>query len=257
MSFINIINAYITKNLIYLGRYKFNTIVGIIMMVLIFFSIAFGYEKMNKHYNYESIEMVLGAYLSWFIMTTNLSYVVNSLAEEFSLGVFEQIYINSKSIYLVFIAKAISSLILSLLQILIILSLIIFISNQLGIDIIINYLSSIPIIIIGIISIWGLGFIINGFVIYYKNINSLYTAVSSMLFAILTYAINKSSILAIIFPFGMANKVIQKTLISGVLPNFNNWIVIIVNSITFFLIGFLVLRFFIQKALNKGLLNKH
>lgn len=255
--FLNLLRATFIKNLKYLIRYKFNTIFSILMITFMFLAIASGYKSFGKNVSTDSIEKLLGGYIVWSIMVSNLSSIVNNLINETNLGTLEQLYISSRSFYLTLFAKGIVSLIISLFQITIIILIISVFSSSIPITFLLNYIKGLPLILFGIPAIWGLSLMVSSLALFYKNISSFYTALSSILFAAVSYAVHKSMTLAILFPFGLTNVSLQNLYNTNKYPILQDILLIMVNSFIYILIGILLFIFFINKSKVNGKFSKH
>lgn len=254
---LNLLKATLNKDLKYLIRYKFNTIFSILMFSFMFIAASKGYKTYGKDVNSESIENLLGGYLVWLLMVTNLSSIVNNLVNETNLGTLEQLYISSKSFHLTIIIKGLSSLLISIFQFTVICLLITLFNSSIPISFILNFIKGLPILLFGIPAIWGLSLIVSSFALYYKNISSFFSAITSTLFAVVSFGVHKSPDLALLFPFGLANMSLQNLYTTGSYPNMSDIIFITLNSGFYIITGIIIFNYYEKRSKIKGMFAKH
>jgi ABC-2 type transport system permease protein len=257
MYILNLIKATLIKDIKYLRRYKFNTVFNILLLCFIFIGLSSGYKPYSAEINIGSIEKLLSGYIVWLIMVSSFTGIVNNLINETNLGTLEQLYISSKSFYLTLIIKGISSLIITIFQILIIILIIIVVSPNISISFLFSFLRGIPFLLLGIPSIWGISLLICSFALQHKNIGSIYNAISSILFAAISYGVHTSKILAILFPFGLANISLQNIYNANQFPYTLDLLLIVSNSIFYIMAGIMMFKFYESKAKISGKFAKH
>lgn len=255
--FIYLIHATLVKDLKYLIRYKFNTIFNILLLCFVFLGLSFGYKSFGNEMNFASIESLLSGYIVWLIMVSCFTGIVNNLINETNIGTLEQLYISSKSFYLTLIIKGFSSLIISIFQIAIIVFIIVIASPNIFHTFLINFFSSIPFIIIGIPAVWGISLLVCSFALQHKNIGSIYNAISSILFAAISYGVHSSRLLALLFPFGLTNITLQNIYNLHNFPEIIDLIFIVMNSTLYLLFGIFMFKMYENKAKENGKFAKH
>lgn len=254
---LNVFRANLLKDIKYLQRYAFNTIFGILFLFIVFWGISYGVKVFGTNYSDGITKNLLSGYVVWLLMTTNFSSIVNNLINETALGTLEQLYINSKSFFFTIILKALSSFFISYIQLSVIILLIATVSPDLNISFFYMFIIILPLTLVGISSIWGISIVLCSLILKYKNVGSLYNAISSVLFAGVTYGVHSSEIITYIFPFGLTNLKIQEFFISHSLPSALDITVIITNSIGYLIFGYYFLFYFIKKAKQKGQFSHH
>lgn len=123
----------------------------------------------------------------------------------------------------------------------------------------IQWLSVLPLFLISIFSLIGLGIMCASLALKYKSISSFYSMVSSIVFGILTYGavfISSKTALMLLFPFAEANAAIQQLLLRGSSLTPNTLTVILCNDGLYLLLGYLCLKFLIIKSKESGSLSK-
>ena len=123
----------------------------------------------------------------------------------------------------------------------------------------IQWLSVLPLFLISIFSLIGLGIMCASLALKYKSISSFYSMVSSIVFGILTYGavfISSKTALTLLFPFAEANAAIQQLLLRGSSLTPNTLMIILCNDGLYLLLGYLCLKFLIIKSKESGSLSK-
>ena len=181
-----LVKAVLFKNILYLKRYWVNTLFGVIIMTLVFVAISYGVSILSSSYIHEESTYLISGYVSWMFMTASFSTMVNNITNEASLGTLEQLYINSKYLTLTLLAQAFSNFITYWIQFLL-LTLIVVLLQLAPAYIITGYVLYLPIFFVGTISLWGCGLIVAALALEHKNVSSIYTALSTLLFGAISY----------------------------------------------------------------------
>lgn len=153
------------KDIIYLRRYYINTIFSILLLIILMGIAIYGYKYINPNSD-NSLSLISG-YIIWIFMSSIVSNIATKITNEANLGTLEQLYINSKNFYATIIMQSISVVVVNLCQMIlfiIVAILVQFIPFSIGI----NFLKSIPILCIGLPSLWGVGLILASLSLRYK-----------------------------------------------------------------------------------------
>lgn len=165
-------------------------------------------------------------------MTSSFSTMVSNISTEANLGTLEQLYINSRYFYLTLTVQALSAFLILFIQTAILILLISFL-QLVSFQLLLRYILSIPLILLGIPALWGLGLFLSAIILKYKNITSIYTALSSILFALISYtSTNYYNNTYIFIPFAPASNCLQLLMKEGVI-NYLSIGEIVLNSIFF------------------------
>ncbi|MDR2064702.1 MAG: hypothetical protein LBP85_03200 [Prevotellaceae bacterium] len=200
--------------------------------------------------------VVLGPLVLWLIMQTSFTSITQGIIGDSTLGTLEQLYISSGGYCKIIFLKALSSFILNMIptfSIICIISLIIK-TNLLG------FLIGLPIIILGIPSIWGFSLIAGAFILAFKQVSMIVTIFSVIFFSGISYLSlkNMDSIFFHILPFGTSNKV-SLSIIQNINYDFGifDMIMIIANSTVYLVIGIMCFKFAENYAKKHGKLGMH
>ncbi len=253
--YFNLLRAIVNKDIIYLKRYWLNTIFSTIMMFLFFFFLLIGMQQTDLISG--NVSSLLGGYVTWIFMTTIFSTHVTSTANEAALGTLEQLYINSKQFYLTIILQAMSTFLIIAIQI----SIVIIFCAIIGIvpyDFIIRYLCAFPFFLLGVPALWGMGLFFSAIVLRYKNITSVYTTLSTLFFALISYMSQSTfNWETILVPFLPSSSYIQTIMSKGFCLNALIIFEIMLNSTLFLLVGVIFFRKYERFSKNNATFAKH
>lgn len=252
----NLIYINTLKELKLMYRYGFNTLFSTLIYALVFIGLLAGLDDFKFELKYNFTDNFLSGYIVWVIMISSFSSIISDITGESSKGTLEQLYLNSKSFCVTLLVKGISSFLITLIQTFILITIIVGVKKDIDPTYLYQFFKSIPILIIGLPSIWGLSFIIIALTINYKNVSFLYNAISSMLFAFLSYQVHYDKLLAYVCPGGITNLCLQN-LYSGNNISMMDIIFIIINSVVYLTIGILFFRIYEYKAKKNGKFSKY
>jgi len=239
-------------------RYKFNTLFSALfwaaLMIFLSYHLAEGGRPSKIIYTFVSSFMI------WQIVNFTFISVVDSIISESVQGTLEQLYINSRSFYGILFIKGFSAALLSIIQSLISILLTIALVPQLDIHFLLYWVHSLPLLIIGLPALIGLGIACASLALKHKNISSFYSMVSSIFFAVITYnakGLAGNVTFSLLLPFGEVNSSIQYVFstLNSFIPIFT-YIYAFINSIIYIIIGYVFLRYYEKASKKEGLFSK-
>lgn len=232
-----LVKATLFKNILYLKRYWLNTLFGVIIMALVFVAITYGISILSSSYIHEESTSLISGYVCWMFMTASFSTMVNNITNEASLGTLEQLYINSKYFTLTLLAQAFSNFITYWIQFMLLI-LIIVLLQLAPAYIITGYVLYLPLFFIGTLSLWGCGLVVAALALEYKNVSSIYTALSTILFGAISYlSQNYDNWQLDLVPFASASHNFSMFLQGELDINWGSVCKIMLNSVLYILIG--------------------
>jgi len=203
MKILNIFKASLYKQLIEKKRYFFNTIANIIVFYIIFIVIFLGFKFFNKTSaitpnNYgNTLEGIIVSYYTWTMIMATYTYSSFNIMDDIKKGTLEQLMITPiKYSRLLTIDNLINILIFSMLSLIILFMLMLTTGHWLNF----NLISIIILILIGMISILGIGLLLSGLAIKFKKIESILSAMQ-FVFLILTFIRVDNYKLQVLAPF--------------------------------------------------------
>lgn len=254
MKYLHLFFSILKKDLIYLWRYKVNTISQIIFLTFVCYGIIFGVKTFsNNNFSLSSKEIFIGGYILWLFMMSNYGAITSLIHNESKLGTLEQIYINSSNIFLYMFLRCISIFFMNFIIIYVIIFLI-YLLFWIPVDI--NILIMLPVIFLGLPSLWGISIGIGGLSLIFKRIDAISSIFGIILFSTLPYIVQKSYIASIVLPFGLVNRIVLN-IFKGEINLINikilDIILILCNNLFYVLFGFLIYKIseYYAKKYNK------
>lgn len=255
--FMMLTKAAFVKNLLYLKRYWLNTLFGIIIMALLFMGLTYGVSSLSSTFVQKQPTALISGYVCWMFMTASFSTMVTNITNEATLGTLEQLYINSKSFILTLITQALSNLILIWIQFLVLIIIVVFLRLSPP-NIIVDYIYFTPLMLLGAMSLWGCGFLVAALALEHKNISSIYTALSTILFGgISYYSQNCESWQLVLIPFATVCHYFDLFMKGETQINFLSMCEILLNSLGYVLIGVLFFSKSIKRSKKSANFAKH
>ncbi len=235
-------------------RYCLSTLTDMLVYIIIFiFLYSFAINLNKDTMDIAVSELVIG-YLSWFFITTSISYFGNEIYREMSTGTFEQVYITGVNIYYLLFIRFVVNMIQFIL---IVLPLAMILSLLTGIKYIIN-LNSILLFIILLLGTIGIAFIIAGLTIRFKNTGQLSFLLSILLLGPSVLNINiSSSIMNRVFsflPLLEAQSLLKESISMGYSIDTLLLLKLSINSVVYLIIGILVFKGLFNESKRLGIL---
>lgn len=165
----HLVSAVLRREVLIFLRYPANA-VGFIIVNLLFFGILFvGGTMLAGEAMADSIEGIIVGYLMWMMATTCYQGVVRDVQSEAGWGTLERHFITPFGFPMVMASKAIAKLVFTFFYATIILvAMLLLTRTMLYIDLV----TVVPILLLALASVFGIGFAMAGLTVLYKNISS-------------------------------------------------------------------------------------
>lgn len=258
MKYLYLFYSILKNTLVVAWRYKLDAICGVFFMTVMCMLILFGFTMITKS-NPDSFNKIsfIGGYILWIILMTNYQIITATLENETSLGTLEQLYINTSNILTFFLLKCISFFIYNTFFLYLI---IIIISLLAKIQITLNIIMMLPIIILGIPALWSVSLGVGSLILVFKRISVISSVISMLVISFMPYIVQKSRIVSLIVPFGLANKLAQDIFKNKIkLSDVSNYdiIYILLNNLFYIIMGVIIYKVSERFAKKHGKLAQH
>ena len=242
------------KELIYLWRYKVNTISSIVLMSVICIAITSSQRfAMAMQMTGGSKLTMIAPYFMWLVMMYNFNSITEGISSDCVTGILEQLYVNASSYIKVLLCRAMSSFCLNMIPLTIILG-IVSVSSKISL---LPFLNAAPVILLGIPAIWGLALMAGALILRFKQAGTLVSILSTLLFIGMSFA-SLNETLSTALPFCLANK-LSVAIIKD--PSFGielgEALTIAANSAAYMILGILVFKIAEKNAKKHGKLGIH
>lgn len=203
------------------------------------------------HFNEQQRLSFLVGYITWWVAGSCIRQIPLTIVDDARWGTLEQVRIRGASLWGVMLARSITVATYYSLHGLLMVALITFFSRL-----------SIPLLpviflpyIVTLVGVFGISFVFVGMHIIYRNTVTLSDALSFMLFFLggTLFPFSTGSLLYVIsrlFPLA-AGIDVMRAMVEG-LPAGNEWILLLVNSAVYFLLGLIVLSWSFRRAQVDG-----
>ena len=164
-----LVSAVLRREVVIFLRYPANA-VGLVIVNLLFFSVIFvGGTMLAGEAMADSIEGIIVGYLLWMMATTSYQGVVRDVQSEASWGTLERHFITPFGFPMVMASKAVAKLVFTFLYATVILVAMLLITRTM---LYIDVVTVVPILLLALASVFGVGFAMAGVTVLYKNISS-------------------------------------------------------------------------------------
>ncbi|MBC8587813.1 hypothetical protein [Paratissierella segnis] len=240
-------------------RYKFNTISNIIFLYALFMAMFLGLKSFGIDFGVSPLDMgstlegfIIGYFL-WAIMMMTYSGIAYGITNDAGRGTLEQLNMSGISLYIIVTIRGLSDLVVDIMVSIVLLFIIMFTTGH---YLEIRILSILPPILIGIVSILGIGLICGGLAIIFKKVNSLLDIIQYFLIAFIMVS-PKNKFVYNLLPFRPSSDKVMQIILGGqTLKDFtiNEYAIMIGNSLLYFILGIIVFNKSVTYAKRKGLL---
>lgn len=249
--------ANMRKEFLELRRYLPNTIAVIITFYIIFLGLFLGIKVIGdsgtEDYN---VQYMIVSYIFWFMATMVLQHIGGQITSEAMRGTLEQLYMSPLGVWRIMAARLISSLIMYFIIISILLYFTMLTTNQwLNIDV----FSLFPIMFLTFISMCGVGYMIAGISIIWKQIGAFLQIIQFIIAGLAVVPLTASPILSYL-PFVKGIDLIRNIMINGITWNniaLNDYISLTLNAMCYLLIGLLIFKVCERIAISRALLSHY
>ncbi len=258
MKILTLFKAVFKREWLEWKRYPFNLVSAFITLYILFLLIFLGYSKYAAHGPKfgERLDGLVVGFTLWMLTMTAMSTLSGELLQEARYGTLEQLYMTPMGFGLLCIFRIISSFILNLIFVCAILIVMMLTTQRfLHIDI----LSLAPLLILSIMSVYGVGFFVGGLALVFKQVQSFLGIIQFAFIGFIAAPVDKIPILKAL-PLALGANLISKVMIKSLsISQFNitDILLLIINGFGYFLLGFYTFNFLLRVARQRGLLGHY
>ena len=254
MHWLNLFKANLRKEYIELKRYLPNTIAMLFTFYIIFLGMFFGISLIGDPSTQDiNIQYTIVNYIFWFLAMMVVNNVGWEITNEAMRGTLEQLAMSPMGIWRIMVTRLLSSTLINFTIIIVLLYLSMLTTGQwLNIDLI----AIMPILILTLISMFGVGFMIAGISIILKQVQAFLQILQFILAGLTFVPLSVAPFLAY-FPFVKGVDLVRSVMIDGVTLSqisFLDFGILGFNAVIYFTLGLLFFFFCERIAMSKGLL---
>lgn len=254
MAWLNLLKANLKKEYLELKRYLPNTIAMILTFYIIFLGL-FGVIQIvgDPTTQDANTQYVIVNYIFWFLTITIINSVGYEIINEAMRGTLEQLSMSPMGIWRIMSARLLSTTIINLVIVIALLYISMATAGQwLNIDVV----TIVPIMLLTLFSMFGIGFIIAGISIILKQVQAFLQILQFILMALTFVPVSLSPVLQFL-PFVKGVDMVREVMILGTsLSQFTmyDYLVLIINALFYLALGLWVFIYCERVAMRKGLL---
>ncbi|WP_339319610.1 ABC transporter permease [Paenibacillus sp. FSL R10-2734] len=257
MKWLHLFNANFRKEYIEMKRYLPNTIALVVTFYIIFLGAFFGIMFIGDPASFDTnVQYSIVSVVFWSLTMMTMNFIGYSVITEATRGTLEQLYMSPMGVWKIMLTRIVSQLGLqSVIMILLLFGAMLTSGQWLSL----NPMTTIPIIIVTMISMVGVSFMIAGLAIIVKQIQAFLQIFQFVLMGLVFVPITVAPFLAFA-PFvkgvNMVRTVMLENLTLTELP-LSDYGVLILNSLIYLILGLFVFDRCEKIAMKKGLLGQY
>ncbi|MBR3121815.1 ABC transporter permease [Oceanobacillus profundus] len=254
MRWLNLLKANTKKEYIELKRYLPNTIAMLLTFYIIFVGMFAGIQLIGDPSTQDSnIQYAIVNYIFWFLSFMVINSIGYEIINEAMKGTLEQLSMSPMGMWRIMTVRLISTTFINLVIVIVLLYLSMATAGQwLNIDVI----TIAPILLLTVISMFGVGFIIAGISIILKQVQAFLQILQFILMALTFIPLSVSPVLAFL-PFVQGIDMVREVMIHGAAFNqlqVGDFMILGFNALFYFAIGIGVFLYCERVAMKKGLM---
>lgn len=235
-------------------RYLFDTLVGLLAVYLLFMVVFLGLKLFLSDALVDNrLDTVIIGYVMWMFALFAYTDTANSIIEESKQGTLEQLFMAPAG----FARLAMVRMLVGLLATAVFSTAVLFLAMlSTGRWLDIPYAQALLLILLGLPAVYGLGFAVAGIALVHKKMAAVSSIMQFLLIAVVSlpaYPFHGTSLL----PFSAAASSVNQLVNGG--ANFSLWwyIFILLNSLTYLILGLFIFKLFERKATQLNVLGHY
>lgn len=245
--------AMLKKEIILMRRYFVNSIGGIITIYFIFMLIFWGYTGIGTPglQMGTTVENIVVGYVTWLMLMMAWQTIPYSLLQETQEGTLEQLCMSPLGLTALSGFKVVANAITDML---IVIAMLVLTMATTGTSLNIDIISLVPLVLLALTAVFGLGFFCGGITLLFKRIQSYLQIVQFALIALV--AADPSSVFRWL-PTTLSSYWIQRVMTKGLNLSYvplADWLTMIISSVFYLFIGIAVFKLCQAKARRQGTL---
>jgi len=254
MSWLHLLNANFRKEYIELKRYLPNTMAMIFTFYFIFLGMFAGIQVIGDPSVQDvNTQYVIVNYIVWFLAMVVMQDIGWQVTNESMRGTLEQLSMSPMGLWRIMTARLVATTSINLFIVVVLLYISMLTAGQwLNIDV----LAIAPILILTLISMFGVGFMIAGISIILKQVQSFLQILQFILAGLTFVPLSVAPFLAYL-PFVKGVDLIRYVMIDGATLSqigAGNFLILAFNAIFYFILGLVCFLYCERVAMHKGLL---
>ncbi|WBX80265.1 ABC transporter permease [Virgibacillus salarius] len=252
-----LLKTNVRKEYIELKRYLPNTIAMLLTFYFIFLAMFLGIQVIGDPGAQDvNTQYIIVNYVFWFLTVMVINQIGFDIINESMRGTLEQLAMSPMGIWRIMTARLVATTILNFIIVVILLLMSMLTTGQwLNIDVV----TIIPILVLTLFSMYGLGLIIAGISIVLKQVQAFLQILQFILMGLTFIPLSVAPILSF-FPFVKGVDLMRSVMIEGLTLssiNLGDIAILLINAIIYFTLGLATFLCCERIAMKKGLLAQY
>jgi len=257
MKWLNLLKANVIKEYIELKRYLTNTIAFIFTFYIIFLAAFFGIMIIGDPANFDtSVQYSIISVVFWSLSMMTMNFIGFSIVTEATRGTLEQLYMSPMGVWKIMLTRIIAQFSLQFVIMIILLFAVMLTSGQ---WLNLNPMTTVPILIVTMISMIGVSFMIAGLAVIVKQIQAFLQIFQFVLMGLVFVPLTVAPYL-VFAPFvkgvNMVRQVMMEDLTLAQL-SITDYGILVLNAFVYLVLGLFVFNRCSKIAMKKGLLGQY
>lgn len=257
MRWLNLLNANIRKEYIEMKRYLPNTISMFLTIYFIFLAMFFGFKFIGDPTAFDSsIQYMIVSYVFWFLALISMQTIGYTITQEAMRGTLEQLYMSPMGVWKILMARMVGYVSVNLIIIILfLLAAMLTVGQWLPL----NPLTTLPIILLTLISMFGVGFMLAGLAIVYKQVQALLQVAQFIFMGMTFFPLSMFPFLAYA-PFVKGVDMVRNVVMEGTTLSqipMADFALLTGNAIFYFSLGVWIFLRCEKHSMQKGLLGQY
>ncbi|MUK88911.1 ABC transporter permease [Ornithinibacillus sp. L9] len=254
MHWFNLLKANVRKEYIELKRYLPNTLAMLFTFYFVFLGMFLGIQVIGDPSSQDvNTQYAIVNYIFWFLAFTVINNIGWEVINEGMRGTLEQLSMSPMGIWKIMTTRLFATTVLNFIIVIILLFLSMITTGQwLNIDV----LTILPILLLTLVSMFGIGLFIAGISIILKQVQAFLQILQFILMGLTFVPLSVAPFLAY-FPFVKGVDLVRNVMINGVTLNeisMGDFVILGINAIVYFAVGLAIFLYCEKVAMRKGLL---
>lgn len=258
MRYFIVYKAIFKRDWLTLRRYPLNLASGIVTIYLIFLIIFYGAKAIGGGSPAfgETLSGIVVGFMMWFLVLMAFSDLASDITEEAQQGTLEQLYMSPLGFGWIALSHLLSSLMLNLgIMILMLFLMMLSTGRWLHLDI----LSLVPLILMTLAGIYGVGFAVGGLALVFKRVQAAFQVLQFLWIVLIAAPLDTFPFLKFL-PLSLGTNLIGRVMIKGrslLGMAWSDLLLLVANSSFYCIVGFLVFKRLEGVAKARGLLGQY
>jgi ABC-2 type transport system permease protein len=246
------------RNLIEFRRYAFDSLTGVVMIYGFFLLIFYGAKVFGGgQANFgHTISAVVVSFALWSLTIFALGSLTFELTQEAQLGTLEQLGMSPFGLTRVLVARVLTSLSIYFTMMVVLLVLMMATTGRwLNVDLV----STLPIVLLTLAGVIGLGFVLGGVAIVFKRVQQALQVWQLLVFGLIAAPVEKVPFTKFL-PLAWGAELLRRVMVERVsifsMP-VGDLLLLVANSVFYFVVGIAIFKRFEAAARERGLLGHY